>query len=142
MSLVTSATVAITRQANISALQTFHIIIPKFFAIHEDQSVEQGINHLVPLNTVLVLLLFLLGTTAYSSSSSSCLYRKRDLNDFPTRYLGGFVKIWSREKAREPCCPPICGFLVRLGALLLQTHAKNLRFLGFCLRFGRVSDGG
>ena len=103
---------------------------------------EQGINHLVPLNTVLVLLLFLLGTTAYSSSSSSCLYRKRDLNDFPTRFLGGFVKIWSRQKAREPCCPPIRGFLVRLGALLLQTHAKNLRFFGFCLRFGRVSDGG
>ena len=142
MILVTLATVAITSETNVSALQALHVIIPKFFAIHEEQRVEQGINHLVPLNTVLVLLLFLLGTTAYSSSSSSCLYRKRDLNDFPTRYLGGFVKIWSREKAREPCCPPIRGFLVRLGALLLQTHAKNLRFFGFCLRFGRVSDGG
>ena len=140
--LKTTATSPRTDQADISTLQTLHVIVPKFFAIHKEQRVEQGINHLVPPNTVLVLLLFLLGTTAYSSSSSSCLYRKRDLNDFPTRYLGGFVKIWSREKAREPCCPPIRGFLVRLGALLLQTHAKDLRFFGFCLRFGRVSDGG
>ena len=140
--LKTTATIPRTGQADISTLQTLHVIVPKFFTIHEEQRVEQGINHLVPPNTALALLLFLLGTTAYSSSSSSCLYRKRDLNDFPTRYLGGFVKIWSQEKAREPCCPPIRGFLVRLGALLLQTHAKNLRFFGFCLRFGRFSDRG
>ena len=142
MILVTFATVAITSKANVSALQTLDVVVPKFFAIHEDQSVEQGINHLVPLNTVLVLLLFLLGTTAYSSSSSSCLYRKRDLNDFPTRYLGGFVKIWSREKAREPCCPPIRGFLVLLECLFLQTHAKNLFFSAFWLLFDCFSNGG
>jgi len=80
MPLVTSATVTCASQANISALQTFHVIIPKFFAIHKEQRVEQGIYHLVPPNTALVLFLFLLGTTAYSSSSSSSLYRKSDPN--------------------------------------------------------------
>ena len=93
--LKTTATIPRTGQADISTLQTLHVIVPKFFAIHEEQRVEHGINHLGNPNTVLVLLLFLLGTTAYSSSSSSCLYRKRDLNDFPTRYLGGFVNFWS-----------------------------------------------
>jgi len=83
VTLKTLATVSRTSQADISTLQTFHLIIPKFFTIHEYQRVEQGIYHLVPPNTVLVLLLFLLGTTAYSSSSSSSLYRKSDLNGFP-----------------------------------------------------------
>jgi len=47
MILVTLATMTITSEANVSALQTFHFIIPKFFAIHELQSVGQGIYHLV-----------------------------------------------------------------------------------------------
>ena len=76
MPLVTSATVAVTGQANVSAIQTLDVIVPKFFAIHEEQRVEQGINHLVPPNTALALLLFLLGTTAYSSSSSSSFIYK------------------------------------------------------------------
>jgi len=80
MSLKTFATAALTGQTNIAALQALHFVIPKFFAIHEEQRVEHGINHLGNPNTVLVLLLFLLGTTAYSSSSSSSLYRKSDLN--------------------------------------------------------------
>ena len=100
------------------------------------------IKHLGGPNTVLVLLLFLLGTTAYSSSSSSSLYRKRDLNDFPTRFLGGFVNFWSGEKAREPYHPPIRGFLVLLECLFLQTHAKNLFFSAFWLLFDCFSNGG
>jgi len=107
MILVTLPTVAITSETNVSAFQTFHIIVPKFFAIHEEQRVEQGINHLVPPNTGLALLLFLLGTTDYSSSSSSSLYRKRDLNDFPTRYLGGFVK---EKKLGSLVAPRIVAF--------------------------------
>jgi len=46
MLLVTSATVAGTGQTHVPATQTFHFIIPKFFAIHEEQRVEHGINHL------------------------------------------------------------------------------------------------
>ena len=103
---------------------------------------EQGINHLVPLNTVLVLLLFLLGTTAYSSSSSSSSSQKHDLNGFPQRFLGSFVKFWSQRKAREPYHPPICGFLVLLECLFLQTHAKNLFFSAFWLLFDCFSNGG
>jgi len=46
MILVTLATMTIASETNVSALQTFHIIIPKFFSIHEEQRVEHGINHL------------------------------------------------------------------------------------------------
>jgi len=47
MILVTLATMAITSEANVSALQTLHFIIPKFFAIHEIQRGGQGIYRLV-----------------------------------------------------------------------------------------------
>jgi hypothetical protein len=47
MLLVTFATVAGTGQTNVPATQTLHVIIPKFFAIHEAQSVEHSIYHYV-----------------------------------------------------------------------------------------------
>jgi len=47
MILVTLATMTSSSKANVSALQTLHFIIPKFFAIHEEQRVAQGIYHYV-----------------------------------------------------------------------------------------------
>jgi hypothetical protein len=70
MSLVTFATVTRTGQANISTLQTFYFIKPKFYFIHELQSVRQGIYYLV--DRVLACFMYiLLGTESYYSSSSS-----------------------------------------------------------------------
>jgi hypothetical protein len=47
MILVTLAAMAITSETNVSTLQTLDLIVPKFFAIHEDQSVEHPIYHYV-----------------------------------------------------------------------------------------------
>jgi len=70
MSFVTSATVPRTGQANISAVQTFHIIIPKFYLIHRLHIGRQGIYYLA--DRVLASFMYiLLGTEAYYSSSSS-----------------------------------------------------------------------
>ena len=142
MILVTLPTVSRTSQADISTPQTFHLVVPKFFTIHEHQRVEQGIYHLVPPNTASSEKLFFKSTTSYSSSSSSSLYRKSDLNGFPQRFIGCFVKFWSREKAREPYHPPIYGFLVLLECLFLQAHAYDLLFCAFWLLFGGLSNGG
>ena len=71
MLLVTLATVAGTGQTHVPATQTFHIIISKFFAIHEEQRVAHPIYHFVEYSSSLFRELFLLGTTDYFSSSSS-----------------------------------------------------------------------
>ena len=46
MMLIAFSAIAVAGQTNIPTLQTFHVIIPKLFAIHEEQRVEHGINHL------------------------------------------------------------------------------------------------
>ena len=85
----------------------------------------------------------LLGTTDYysssSSSSSSYVYIQNSFFSDSGNVTPPFT---SQRKTTERYHPPIREFLVRLAALLLQTHAKDLRFLGFALRFGRVSDDG